>query len=732
MMDLRELVRGLLLDLNDRSDHYLKADWYKHDDQLDRLNHSTWKELHAVLEKCTPDESGTEFYQRIRESIEVTVDEIIQRGERKETRKAEAEPQPKRIIRLALEQGIEPFLDERGQCYATYNVGQHREIHPIDSEDCMDWLGLLLWESEEVAVAKETVDTAARILRAMAKTEGRKYQLHNRAAFVDGALWYDLSDCGWRAVKITENGWEIVDRPPILFRRYPHMQSQATPEKNGNLEEFFALHNLPKGKDDGMGKNEKLLYKIDQLIPFIPDIPRCMEALYGKPGSVKSGNQKLTKRLVDPSIIGEMSLPNDPNTLIQTLEQHYLVVFGNVTRLEEEQSNILSRAVTGEGHQTRELYTNDGAFIRSFKRAIKLNGINVPSGLPDWKERVVTQELEPTTEDERKLEAAVLEEFDRIRGKCLGAAFDIVSKALAKKKNVHLDKLPRMADYAVWGEAIARAMDYPDETFVKAYDANRAAQNVQTLQDEPVGLALEKLLDDNADFVGTATDLLSGLTLKAEDLGIDTKKLRKWPKGPQALSRQFNEIRLNLENTGYDVDHLEHETALKDERLSDFGERLKLLRCSRKTKVYIIRSKATEPDPSVPPIDSPAWSAPKNNTAPHTAPTSQTDESGEVGAMERYSPSLTGEGEEGCGGAREENTATPLQGSENSASGHLERYTKGNIAPNDSVTIQGRLKAIADDYAKGVRPPQLEEKHGAAWVQHARDRGIIPVLGGQP
>jgi hypothetical protein len=725
MIDLRELVRGLLLDSNDRLDHNLKGDWYARDDQLDRLNHTIWRELHAVLEKCTPDETGTEFYQRVRENIEVTVDEIIQRGERKESRKAEAEPQPKRIIRLALEQGIELFKDERNQCYAAYNVGQHREIHPLDSEDCKDWLGLLLWESEEIAVAKETVDTAVRILRARAKTEGTRHTLHNRAAFVDGVLWYDLSDDEWRAVRITETGWEIVNRPPILFRRYPHMQSQATPEVGGSIEDFFSLQNLPRGKDEESGKDEELLFKVNQLISFIPHIPRCVEVLYGKPGSVKSGNQKLTKALVDPSSIGEMSLADDPNGLIQALEQHYLPVFGNVTKLDEEQSNILSRAVTGEGHQTRQLYTDDGAFIRQFKRAIKINGINIPPGLPDWKERVVTHELAPVVDDERKTEEQALKTFDQIRGKCLGAAFSIISKALAKKHDVNLRKKPRMADYCEWGEAIARAMGYADGAFTKAYAANRAVQNIQTIQDDPVGLALEKLLDEAPAFVGTATNLLNELASRAETLGIDTKKLRRWPGAPNALSRHLNMLRLNLENLGYVVDHDSRETLAKNlarnPKLAEFKTRVDQLNCSRKTMVYVIRPRTDEqPSPS---IDE--WSAPDNNTAPNTAPISQMSGNDEVGAMERYSSILERGVERGVGAPEVEKTAISLQGHQDSLSGILERYSTDNTAPK-------RLKAIAEDYARGMRSPQLEEKHGATWVRHARDKGVIPLLGGGP
>lgn len=39
-------------------------------------------------------------------------------------------------------------------------------------------------------------------------------------AVSESAIYIDLGDETWRAVRIDAKGWQVTDRPPILFRRY--------------------------------------------------------------------------------------------------------------------------------------------------------------------------------------------------------------------------------------------------------------------------------------------------------------------------------------------------------------------------------------------------------------------------------------------------------------------------------------------------------------------------------
>lgn len=68
--------------------------------------------------------------------------------------------------------------------------------------------------------------------------------LDTRVAQLDNAFWYNLSNNDWNAVKITNDDWEIVDNPPILFKRFRHQNYQFMPSKEGDIKRIMKYINL--------------------------------------------------------------------------------------------------------------------------------------------------------------------------------------------------------------------------------------------------------------------------------------------------------------------------------------------------------------------------------------------------------------------------------------------------------------------------------------------------------
>ena len=60
------------------------------------------------------------------------------------------------------------------------------------------------------------------------------------------------------------------------------------------------------------------------------------------------------------------------------------------------------------------------------------------------------------------------------RPRILGALLDAVVHGLRALNSVHLDRVPRMADFALWATACETAL-WPAGTFARAYAANRRA-----------------------------------------------------------------------------------------------------------------------------------------------------------------------------------------------------------------------------------------------------------------
>lgn len=74
--------------------------------------------------------------------------------------------------------------------------------------------------------------------------------------------------------------------------------------------------------------------------------------------------------------IPDITLWKDDRSLVVNLQQHYFLPFDNVSKIHNETSDTLCRAITGGAVQQRKLHTNGEDYIFTFKRCLTLNGIN--------------------------------------------------------------------------------------------------------------------------------------------------------------------------------------------------------------------------------------------------------------------------------------------------------------------------------------------------------------------
>ena len=117
-----------------------------------------------------------------------------------------------------------------------------------------------------------------------------------------------------------------------------------------------------------------------------------------------------------------------------------------------------------------------------------------------------------------------------------------------------------MADSAIWGEAISRAMGYKENEFLDAYHNNIRLQNAEVIDSNPVAFAIKKFVENatasddgafnfnsnNPIFKGTPAELLDRLNEVAAENKISTYS-REWPKDKKWLVRRIKEIKQNLQ-----------------------------------------------------------------------------------------------------------------------------------------------------------------------------------------
>ena len=447
-----------------------------------------------------------------------------------------------RLLRLVASQGVELFRDQYGTPFARIYQDGHGEILKCAGMEFRNWMAGLYWKHEEKAINTEALRTATNVLSAQARFDGQAFQLHNRVALKDGSIWYDLADEKWRAIRITAERWEIADRPPILFRRYNHQRAQIDPIAGGTLRDLFLFTNLASA-------SQELLLLVLLVSYLVLDIPHPILVVHGPQGSAKTTHLRTFRRLIDPSKTETLSLPHDRSEPVQQLGHHYTAAYDNVSHIPEWTSDALCRAVTGEGHSKRELYTDDDDVIYQFRRCISLNGINVAVQKPDLVNRSILTGLQVIPDERRRDEESYYREFEEARPKIFGAMLDTLSRAIALVNSVRLSGLPRMADFCRCGCAISQALGFGQKAFLEAFLGNAGLGHEEVLSGSQVAHATQSLVQSSGEWEGTPQDLYRELNLIAQTDNLNTRT-REWPKAANSLTRRLNVIAPDLQAIG--------------------------------------------------------------------------------------------------------------------------------------------------------------------------------------
>lgn len=116
--------------------------------------------------------------------------------------------------------GIGVFHTPLREPFVVVPVGDHKEVFPVHGADFKNWLREQEWRHNRRVPSQESLNAVLDTVAAQALFDGVEEVVHLRAAWHAGALYYDLCDPEWRAVRITAQGWQVVDAPPPRFRRY--------------------------------------------------------------------------------------------------------------------------------------------------------------------------------------------------------------------------------------------------------------------------------------------------------------------------------------------------------------------------------------------------------------------------------------------------------------------------------------------------------------------------------
>jgi hypothetical protein len=444
--------------------------------------------------------------------------------------------QAKLLVGLALGSGVDLFHDQHGEPFAGIPDEKGRRILAVGSRDLGLWLRRLVWKELGSAPNGEVITTARHTVASVARFDGPRHELHVRVAWHEEALWVDLD--GRAAVRLTPEGWEVVEHPPILFRCFGHQKPLPHPRRGGRIEECLSFLRITDPKI-------RLLFVCYLVAAMVPDIPIAALVVHGVQGATKTTLLKIVKRLLDPSAVEVRGGVRDLTEFAQAAAQNRVLFFDNLTSVPDWLSDALCRTVTGEGWSKRSLYTDDDSTVFEYRAVVGLAGINVVADRADLLDRSIIIPLEPVSQSARQTERHFWERFEAARPAILGGIFDVLAGALAVEPKLDLPQLPRMADFARWGAAAAAAMGRRPEEFLEAYRENTRRQNDAAIEASPIAQAILSLMASRGEWDGSPSDLMAALESEAERLHLCTKD-REWPRSTNWVARRIRQVQPNL------------------------------------------------------------------------------------------------------------------------------------------------------------------------------------------
>jgi len=429
----------------------------------------------------------------------------------------------------------ETFHDGKGEGYITLDMDDHKETWALDSVGFSEWLEYYVYTEMGSVLTEITTKGVKAVLQGQAKHEGEEREVFVRCApFGDGYL-IDMTNDKWQVISVTPRGWQVWDESPVKFIRSKMSAALPMPTQ-GSIDEFWKHVNIPQE-----ARTLVLAWMLDSLRS---DTEFTILELTGEHGTAKSSTHTRIRQLTDPNKVPLRSAPSDVQDMFVSAGSNWQSSFENMSYLTDKMQDGLCTLATGGGFAARKLYTNTEESVIDVKRPCIINGISAVATRPDLIDRIIHLDLLPIGANISKGELD--KKFGLALPAILAGFLDIFSQTLKHLPNVSIKKLPRMADYALLGQALHAALDDP-RAFVDVYNANRTESMLSSLDASPVALAVWQFAKDNPQgWTGSTKTLKSILDTQLHDYD-------GWPKTPKGLGGALRRMGPALREVGVHI-----------------------------------------------------------------------------------------------------------------------------------------------------------------------------------
>jgi hypothetical protein len=438
---------------------------------------------------------------------------------------------PKAPSSAAIKKQLSLWVAPDDVSYATIEFGDHVENHRIRGRGFRKWLTRTLSRANGKPLTRNSIDQVVDELDAEAQL-GPVLQPAIRVAEYEGAIYLDIGDDKWRAIRIDASGFGIDGRPPVKFLRNPGMLPLPVPVP-GEIGELRSFINIASD-------NDFKLYVGALVGALVPGSPHVILMISGEQGSAKTTACNIFRSFVDPNIASVRSIPATERDLFISANNVWLLVFDNVSYIKSEISDALCRISSGGSFVTRRLYADDEEMLLSVRRPVLANGIPKLSERPDLLDRAILLTLPSINAERRLSESQFKKDFEAAAPCIMGALCAAISSVLRNRQKVELETAPRMADFTRIVTAAEEGLGWEPGSFLAAYQENLEAAMSDLAAQSPVVQAVSMALDKRDDEIKEpATQLLQTLTSCITE---QQARDRGWPKQPNQLARALGRL----------------------------------------------------------------------------------------------------------------------------------------------------------------------------------------------
>ena len=415
---------------------------------------------------------------------------------------------------------------------------EHERVEIEDNSNSLELLMQLLWRAEQVSITQQTAQRAVNQIASNAKYGNSPplpvYPIHVRSASYNGNIYLDT--CNSRREIIEISPWQKhprvlpqaeAEQLPFKFIQHPFMLALPDPDFDGHIDEL-------KGFVNASDENTFARIKASMVDAAKGNGDYFITAYQGEYGTWKTSTAVNSMRVFDPNAQEPKGLPSDESKIALVGSQKLVSVFDNISYINNDQSDNLSRIATGTSESGRELYAKRRVQNLNLNFPIVITSIPDVGNNPDFLDRMLKIPLSLRTDSQEPEE--VKDKFTEHHPRLLGGLLNYLHKGLQ-----HLDEA-KNGDFTrhrmIAGSNLAIACEIgaggTGKITSEVFKQSREDGEDHT-EDHPIVMGIRKLMSGHKVWKAPNQKLYNDVKLL---LGEDAKT-REWPDSALSFSKKL-------------------------------------------------------------------------------------------------------------------------------------------------------------------------------------------------